>query len=124
LSDNPFAGHIEELRQIGGEEAPSPKPKKRPRRPRQDRFVMMTEKIAVLGFQAVKCPAALVWFEILFRAWSEHQTTVELPNKRLAELGVSRWVKHRALARLETHGVIRVTRRNRRSPLVTLLIET
>ena len=102
LSTNPFAGRIEELRQNGGEEVPSPKPKKRPQRPREDRFVRMTEKVAILGFQAVKCPAATVWFEILFRVWSEHRTTVELPNKRLAELGVSRWVKYRAIAQLES----------------------
>jgi hypothetical protein len=85
-----------------------------------ERYVQITETGA-RGFEALGCPMALVWFEILYRVWKTKQTTIELPNKRLAEMGVSRWAKYRAVDRLERAGWIRVSRPIRKTPQVTVL---
>ena len=63
----------------------------------------------------------LVWFEILYRVWKDKKATIELPNGSLAGMGVSRWVKGRAVARLERAGSIQVKRIPRKSTQVTLL---
>jgi hypothetical protein len=47
--------------------------------------------------------------------------TVELSQSRLNEFGVKRQAKYRALAALESAGLIRVVRRQRRNPEVTVL---
>jgi hypothetical protein len=47
--------------------------------------------------------------------------TVELSQTRLSEFGVKRWAKYRALAALEKAGLVRVVRRQRRNPEVTVL---
>jgi len=47
--------------------------------------------------------------------------TVKLSGRPLAELGVDRHAKYRALAALEGAGLVRVTRSPGRNPVVTLL---
>jgi hypothetical protein len=93
---------------------------KRKRRQRDERFVLITET-AISGFVALGCPAAVVWAEILFRAWKDKTTTIKLPNQALADMGVSRWAKYRALNRLARAGWIQVERTPRKSVQVTLL---
>jgi hypothetical protein len=90
-------------------------------RKRQEAFVQMQTTDAVAGCQALKCPQALVWHEIHYRVWATGSPTISLPNEKLVGMGVSRKVKWRALHRLEQAGLIKVERRERRSPLVTLL---
>lgn len=85
-----------------------------------ERYVQITETGA-RGFETLGCSAALVWFEILYRVWKTGRTTIELPNKRLADMGVSRWAKSRAISRLERAGWIRVGRTPRKTPQITLL---
>jgi hypothetical protein len=98
----------------------SPLPAKRTKWSRQG-FVKMSNAAAVAGYHALGCPGALVWHHIHYRVWAEGVPTVPLANRTLADMGVSRYVKYRALQSLERAGLIRVEHRRRRSPLVTLL---
>ena len=68
---------------------------------RRNRYVQITETGAKALDQAVGCSAILVWFEILYRVWKTGKMTVELGNKTLGGMGVSKWAKYRALNRLE-----------------------
>ena len=85
-----------------------------------ERYVQITETGAK-GFEALGSSMALVWFEILYRVWKDKKVTIVLPNGSLAAMGVSRWVKARAVARLERAGWIQVKRTPRKSTQVTLL---
>jgi hypothetical protein len=98
-------------------ETPSRKPRGR------SGYVLMTTEAARAGFLALKCPQAIVWHYIHYRVWADGQPTVPLPNQTLASLGVTRWVKQRALRNLERAGLVRVAYRGRKSPLVTLLTQ-
>lgn len=106
----------------GVEKKPAEAAGKQPRRPRQpaERYVQITETGAE-GFAVLEGRMALVWFEILYRVWNNRSMTIKLPNGTLAEMGVSRWVKYRALRRLELAGWIGVERPNRKTVKVTLL---
>jgi hypothetical protein len=72
---------------------------------------------ALPGFR----PQDRVLLRLLYLAWFNRSGTVVLANKGLAEWGVSRGQKDRALRNLERTGRIVVERRRRRSPRVTLL---
>jgi hypothetical protein len=72
--------------------------------------------------QAISAPSALVCIYLLHTAWKAKSATFLLPNGRLRKAGVSRKVKSRVLRDLETAGLIRVERRPRKSPLVTLVV--
>jgi hypothetical protein len=102
-----------------GSGAPTAKPKRAPRQ-QAERFIQLTETGAK-GFGGLGRSMGLVWFEILYRVWKTKNTTIGLPNQTLAEVGVSRWVKARAVARLERAGWIQVKRIPRKSTQVTLL---
>jgi hypothetical protein len=84
-------------------------------------YVQITKDEAAAGFQALGCPAAMVWLEIIYLAWKTKSTTVVLPNKELEALGVSRWVKVRALSKLEQAKPIRVVQVGKKAPRITLL---
>jgi hypothetical protein len=81
----------------------------------------MPNAAAAAGFKALNCPQAYVWVYIHYRVWAEMNRTVPLANRTLAAAGVTRYAKYRALAALERAGLIRVERRGKRGPLVTLL---
>jgi hypothetical protein len=100
--------------------APAPPANKYRRLSRQG-FVQMRNEAAVAGYHALGCPRALVWHYIHYRVWAEGTPTIPLANRALAKMGVDRYTKYRALDCLERAGLIRVERRGRRSPLVTLL---
>jgi hypothetical protein len=63
-----------------------------------------------------------VALHLLFRHWKSDGRPIQLSNVALAQAGVSRDQKWRALNELECLGLIRIERRRRRSPLITLLI--
>jgi hypothetical protein len=101
------------------------KPTRKAKRQPTERYVQITETGAK-GFEALGCSAAaaLVWFEILYRVWQEGTTTIALPNKRLVEMGVTKWAKYRAVNRLEQTGWIAACRPHRKSMQITLLKPT
>jgi hypothetical protein len=63
-----------------------------------------------------------VALHLLFHHWKSDGCPIRLSNVALAEAGVSRDQKWRALRELECLGLIRIERRRRRSPMITLLI--
>jgi len=88
---------------------------------KKDAYVQMRTEDAVAGFHSLRCPQALVWHHLQYRAWAIGSATVTLANKALAEMGVSRLMKYRSLQRLEQDGLIKVQRRKQRSPIITIL---
>jgi hypothetical protein len=89
--------------------------------PEKDIYVQMRTEDAVAGFHSLLCPQALVWHRLHYLAWKTGSATVTLANKTLAEMGVSRSIKSRALQLLERDGLIKVKRRGRHSPTVTII---
>ena len=49
-----------------------------------------------------------------------HQNPVPLPNTALQTAGITRWAKNRALRKLEEAGMVSVSWRGQKSPLVTM----
>jgi hypothetical protein len=74
-------------------------------------------------FEAVMMfsPQSRVLLRLLYLAWWHRRKTVVLANKELAEWGVSRKQKLKALRKLEQAGTIAVEWRKRKSPRVTIL---
>ena len=68
-------------------------------------------------------PAVRVFFRVLFLTFKARGRPVKLANAALAELGVNRKAKWRALRELEARGLIVVTRHPRKSPEVSLTQE-
>jgi hypothetical protein len=58
---------------------------------------------------------------ICYLHWKGKGGSVKLANGALAEIGVSRKGKYRALRELESRGLITVERPSRRSPIVTVI---
>lgn len=71
--------------------------------------------------QATRSPQAFVCVWLLHLSWKAGSLTFPLPNGRLAEHGVDRQAKRRALGNLEKAGLITVNRRDRKTPIVTLV---
>jgi hypothetical protein len=64
-----------------------------------------------------------VAFFLIYEHWRTGGRPVRLPNAMLAEMGVTRMQKSRALDELEQLGLIKVERSPRKSPTVTPLID-
>ena len=62
-----------------------------------------------------------VALHILYRAWRHKGEPILLANEQLADKGVTRRNKWRALAELEQLGLITVVKRQRKSPIITVL---
>jgi hypothetical protein len=89
---------------------------------RKDKFIKLPLWFAIAAAEATRSPKALVWVYLVRLSWEKHgRMTFALPNEWLEEHGVSREVKRRALRDLERAGMILVDRRDKRSPIVTLI---
>jgi hypothetical protein len=94
--------------------------KRRRRAPTGQRFAMLTEER--LKLLAGLSPAAWsIYCYLLMVNWKNLHQPVKLTNEALAELGVSRYDKRRALPQLERAGLVKVKRANRQAPVVTPL---
>jgi hypothetical protein len=82
---------------------------------------MMPLDKAASMFRAMNQPKAMVATVLHYQAWRAKGKPFTLSNKLLAKYGVHRQTKYRALAELETAGLIRVERRGSCAPVVTLL---
>ena len=59
---------------------------------------------------------------LLHLSWkADHRLPLRLANETVTPLGLSRWGKGAALRELEALGLIRVQRRERKSPLITAI---
>ena len=85
------------------------------------KFVMLPyQQTLVVAGQLGNAPLAVL-VELANQAFKTHRNTVALTNTALRSVGISRHAKLRALRQLEEAGVIAVSWRERRSPLVTIL---
>jgi hypothetical protein len=97
---------------------PDPAPK---RRRREGTFVQVPLQWASKALIALNSPKAMVLLYLLYKAWREKSNTVTLPNSALADYGVGRKIKYRALREMEVEGLIAVRRAPRKAPVVTLI---
>jgi hypothetical protein len=65
--------------------------------------------------------AERVFLHLMFLSWRSPDKPVRLANADLTEKGVDRYTKRRVLRELEVLGLIRVERRHKKSPMVTVL---
>jgi hypothetical protein len=66
-------------------------------------------------------PTHQVALELLYLDWKNLGRAFKLPNGTLRYDGINRFTKWRALADLERRGLIRIERRQRRSPIIEVL---
>ena len=60
---------------------------------------------------------------LAYLAWKTNSTTFALSSEMTRRYGVPRYAKSRALAALEAAGVIKVDRRRKQTPVITLVLE-
>jgi hypothetical protein len=91
-------------------------------RQRRQQFVLMPwtwlERLA----QSQSANTYRVAVTLLYLHWKAKGDPIKLANGMLAMDGVSRSSKGRALAELERFGLITIKRRQRKSPIVTLIL--
>jgi hypothetical protein len=88
---------------------------------KQQQFVKLPLQWAADAARVTGTRAAMVWILLLHMAWKTKSTTFPLSNVMLARYGVSREMKRRVLEKLEASGHIKIERRWKRNPIVTLL---
>jgi hypothetical protein len=68
----------------------------------------------------------MVWIWLLYLAWRDRKSigrdAIPLANAKLKSWGITRKVKQRVLRDLERARLIKVERRPKKSPLVTLVL--
>jgi hypothetical protein len=92
------------------------------RRKKAEPFVKVPLWWAAAAAKATRSPATVVCIVLLRASWKARSSTFALSNVRLAKLGVSRKTKHRVLRDLEQAGLISVQRKERKAPVVTLVL--
>ena len=95
-------------------------PKQRRRAPTGQRFAMLTEERLKL-LAGASSAARSIYCYLLMVNWKNLHQPVKLTNKALAELGVSRYAKYRALSRLKRAGLVKVKMTVGQALLVTPL---
>jgi hypothetical protein len=93
----------------------------KPRARKKRDFVMTTRAQFDRLCAARTATTFKVFLLIQFLVFRSRTKSVRLANVTLAECGVDRWQKYRALAQLETMGLIRVMRCRHRSPEIIIL---
>jgi hypothetical protein len=88
---------------------------------KQQQFVKLPLQWAADAAKATGTRGAMVWILLLHMAWKTKSTTFPLSNIMLARYGVSREMKRRVLEKLEASGRVKIERRWKRNPIVTLL---
>ena len=84
-------------------------------------FVQVPLEWAALVSSAAGESTTFVAIWLLYRAWKTKSNTVTVSSGQLEAHGIDRWVKRRALRKLEAAGLITVKRQHGRAPVVTLL---
>ena len=112
MQDEPW--HVKRRREI---EAATPIKRKK-----VEPFVKVPLWWIAAAARHTRSPATLIMVELLRTSWKAKNLTFPLPNGRLEKLGVSREIKRRVLRDLERGGLIKVERRSRKTPIVTLVL--
>jgi hypothetical protein len=90
-------------------------------RRRSREFVMISLAQSEQLDKAVNFATERIFRHLLFLVWRSRDNSVRLANAALLQKGIHRKAKWRALAELETLGLINVERRSRKSPQITVL---
>jgi hypothetical protein len=109
--------NVENLRIKGPLDPAVAKPRRRARR----EFVMVSREQFDRLAKAKHFAAERVFLHLLFLSWRSPGKPVKLANVGLASLGVGRYIKRQVLRELEALDLIRVGRRRKKSPMVTVL---
>jgi hypothetical protein len=120
---NPFALTPEDIAELAPRQKKSSpsKPASRSARRSQTKFIMLPyEQTLAAAGRLGNAPLAVL-VELAHQVFKTHQNTVPLTNAALRSVGISRHAKLHALCQLEEVGVIAVSWREKRSPLVTVL---
>ena len=88
---------------------------------KHQQFVKVPLRWAEDAAKATGTRGAMVWILLLYMAWKTKSTTFTLSNVMPVRYGVSREMKRRVLEKLEASGRIKIERRRKRNPIVTLL---
>ena len=88
---------------------------------KHQQFVNVPLRWAADTAKATGTRGAMVWILLLHMTWKTKSRTFALSNVMLARYGVTREMKRRVLEKLEASGRIKIERRRKRSPIVTLL---
>jgi hypothetical protein len=96
-------------------------PPRRSSKARKETFVKVPLWWIEQATQATRTQQAFVCIWLLHLAWKTKSASFPVPNDQLAKRGIDRKEKHRALTRLEAAGLISIERRERKTPIVTLL---
>jgi len=92
----------------------------KPRRQNRE-FVRLTREQFDRLTKAKRPSTERVFLHLLFLTWRSPDKPVVLANTGLVAKGIDRHAKRRALLELEALGLIRVERRYRKSPIITVL---
>ena len=84
------------------------------------KFVILPYEQTLQAARQLQNAQLAVLVEIAHKIFKTHQNPTPLPNKTLQTAGVSRKAKLRALRQLEGAGLITVTWRGRKCPLVSI----
>ena len=98
-----------------------PVPKASGLRRRKDQFVMVPLAWVSRLNTARHIGTSKVALHILFQHWKSGGKPIRMANAALERIGVPRREKWRALRELESFGLVKVIRRPRKSPEVTIL---
>ena len=96
-------------------------PSTKVRRRRTETFAAVPLQWAAKAAVAMNSPRTMLLVWLTYQVWRTKSPTFAVPNKALADYGVTRKVKYLALRQLEIGGLIKVEWRFRKSPLVTVL---
>jgi hypothetical protein len=118
--DKPDPLDLDNLRYQPGDKQWAAVPKKI--RQRRQQFVLVPWTWAERLAQSRSANTYRVALTLLFLHWKATGGPIKLANGMLATDGVSRWSKWRALEELEQFGLVTINRRQRKSPIITLIV--
>jgi hypothetical protein len=102
-------------------ETPGMQAQKAKKAKQQEAFALVPLEWAAATAKYTGTRSALVWVMLVYMAWEAKSMTFPMGNVMLARYGVDRRMKYRILDLLAAAGRVKVERRYKRSPVVTLL---
>lgn len=94
---------------------------KRLKRRSRTKFVMLPYGPTMQAAGKMNDATLAVMVELAYLVFKTRNSEVVLNNAVLSGVGISRWAKQRALRKLKTAGLVMVTWRGQRNPLVRVL---
>jgi len=95
--------------------------KKVAKKPAREPFVQLPYETLLRAAGAMRCALLAIILELDHLVFRTHRNPVELTNTPLREVGITQQAKNRALRKLQLAGLVMVSWRGQRAPLVTVL---